>query len=83
MHTVKGDVDAVIWNVGGGKRTDHAGIRSDAAHRRSAILQATEAVILTRESMITQCNNCCVQLLINTPCLPINNEGQWGTEPSY
>ena len=37
QRIVKGDVDAVIWNVVDGKRTDHAGIRSDAAHRRSAI----------------------------------------------
>ena len=37
QRIVKGDVDAVIWNVVAENRTDHAGIRGDAAHRRSAI----------------------------------------------
>ncbi len=63
---------------GGGKRTDHAGIRSDALTDDPRFLQATEAVVLTRV-VITQCNNCCVQLLINRPCLPSTTSGQWGT----
>ncbi len=46
---------------GGGKRTDHAGIRGDAATDDPRLLQATEAVVLTRVDD-TQCNNCCVPL---------------------
>ncbi len=48
QRIVKGDVDAVIWNVVAENELTMLGIRSDAAHRRSAILQATEAVVLTR-----------------------------------
>ncbi len=73
QRIVKGDVDAVIWNVVAENELTMLGLEATPLTDDPRFLQATEAVVLTRV-MITQCNNCCVQWLINRPCLPINNE---------